>query len=64
VALESRFTFLVKQWKAQVFANPGDIDPENKEDWESLALGFALGKGLTAEDAHAFVAVLLRQNLI
>jgi len=30
------------------------IDPGDEEDWGSLILGFALGKGLTVDEAHQF----------
>ena len=29
-----------------------DIDPRDEQDWFSLTLGFFLGKGVPAEEAH------------
>ena len=31
-----------------------EIDPTNEQDWYSLTLGWAIGKGLTPDEAHDF----------
>lgn len=61
---EQKFYALVAQWMAQVFDDADNVDPGDCEDWASLALGFALGNGLTIEDAKTFVAILRRENRI
>jgi len=45
---------LVKQFKAEVSDRSGEIDPDNSEDWFSLTLGWAIGKGTNIEEAHDF----------
>jgi hypothetical protein len=45
---------LTKLWKEIVFDNSNTIDEDNEQDWYSLALGFALGKGENPDDSHKF----------
>jgi hypothetical protein len=45
---------LVTLWKSQVYDKGEEIDPTNEQDWYSLAIGWALGKDLTPDEAHAF----------
>lgn len=51
-------THLVKQWKEEVSDRAKEVDPNNKEDWYSLCLGWAIGKGLTPDDAYAFATYI------
>lgn len=46
------------EFKTQVFDNAGLIDPDEEEDWHSLAIGWLLAKGFTPSEALRFVAVL------
>lgn len=43
-----------RDWVRQVFSRRERIDPNNEEDWYSLALGYALGKGVSVTTAHQF----------
>ena len=45
---------LVQQFKQEVHDRAKEIDPDNQEDWHSLVLGWAIGKGLGPEEAHEF----------
>jgi len=47
---------LTEEWKKDVYDRSNDVDPENKEDWYSLALGYALGKGKTPKFAIKFAS--------
>ena len=40
---------VLKAWQDEVCKK--DIDPENRYCWESLFVGFALGKGLSVKEA-------------
>lgn len=42
------------EWKRTVYDEWREIDPSHEQDWYSLALGWALGKGATPADAHQF----------
>lgn len=50
---------LVSQFKTEVDDLGKEIDPSNEQDWFSLTLGWAIGKGLNIEDAHDF-AIFIR----
>ncbi len=45
---------LLPSWKKNVFDKAKEIDNNDEQDWYSLALGFALGKGRNPEEAHNF----------
>jgi hypothetical protein len=45
---------LLDQFKSEVHDKSDQIDPFSEEDWHSLILGWAIGKGLTIEEAHVF----------
>lgn len=47
---------LVTAFKIEVHDRSEEIDPENDEDWCSLTLGWAIGKGLSPDDALAFAS--------
>lgn len=51
------FEQLATQYRADIVARGYSIDPENREDWASMALGYALGKGYSVEDALKFSGV-------
>jgi hypothetical protein len=45
---------LVAAYKAEIVARADSIDPDSVHDWESMALGWAIGKGLTVKEAQEF----------
>ena len=45
---------LLAAFKTEVSDRATEIDPENALDWFALTMGWALAKGLTPDDAHAF----------
>jgi len=49
------------QFKSHVHNLAKQVDPQNDEDWQSLSIGFALGKGKSPEYAREF-AMYLRYN--
>lgn len=56
---------LVTVYKVEVIELEKEIDQggmNGSEDWYSLCLGWALGKGLNVEEAHVF-ARYIRYNL-
>ncbi len=42
---------VIEAWKIDVCARSGEIDPENEHDWQSLFVGFAVGRGLPLSEA-------------
>lgn len=46
------------EFKTQVSDNAHLIDPDDEEDWHSLAVGWLLAKGFTPSEALRFAAVL------
>jgi hypothetical protein len=50
--LEKKFYTIA--FKAEINDRAEEIDSSNEQDWFSLTLGWAIGKGLTPEDAHEF----------
>lgn len=46
------FNVLELEFKSEVHNYASEVDPSNEQDWYSLALGWALGKGYSAEEAH------------
>ena len=49
--------YQVEVWKGEDYIN--EIDgggPSGTEDWYSLCLGWALGKGLNPKEAHEFAS--------
>lgn len=45
---------LIVRFKKEVHDHSKEIDPDDSQDWHSLTLGWALGKGLPVKDAHEF----------
>jgi hypothetical protein len=41
-------------FEVEVHNRASEVDPDNEQDWFSLTLGWAIGKGLKPEDAHEF----------
>lgn len=60
---------LVTVWKDDIWENTGvpkaidEMSDKGGADWESLAVGFALGKGATVDEAFAFARHLVHNNL-
>lgn len=46
--------FIQAKFSTEVLHRKNIIDPYNSEDWYSLALGWAIAKGATPEEAHKF----------
>jgi len=55
---------LITQWCKDVADHASEVDPGSEEDWGSLALGYALGKGLTPDEAHELCARLCNEGLV
>lgn len=55
---------LLHEFKVQVYDNAEEIDPFDDEDWESLAKGWALGKGLEASKCEEFFVLLLEKGWV
>jgi hypothetical protein len=49
--LSSEKESLIAAWRYEVCNQANEIDPEDEHDWHSLFVGFALGHGLSIEDA-------------
>ena len=45
---------LTKMFKEEVHNKAESIDPSSEEDWHSLTLGWAIGKGLSIVEAQEF----------
>ena len=45
---------LNEQWISEVYVNSKEVDEHNQEDWHSLCLGWAIGKGLSIQEAKDF----------
>jgi hypothetical protein len=45
---------LLEQFRFEVFERMVEVNSGDEEDWYSLTLGWALGKGLEPTDAHDF----------
>lgn len=52
---------LVQQFKREVHNNAEAIDLSDGQDWYSITLGWAIGKGLSPAEAHAF-ALFIRYD--
>lgn len=46
------------QFREEVLNKKTRIDPYNSEDWYSLALGWALAKGISPDAAHNFAKLV------
>lgn len=55
---------LVDLYKEQIVSHAAEIDPSDRHDWESMALGWAIGRGMTVEEADEFASqAYLHQTL-
>ena len=52
---------LIDQFKTEVSDRAEEVDESNSEDWFSLTIGWAIGKGLEPEPAHMF-AIYIRYH--
>jgi hypothetical protein len=50
---------LARQWRKEVYDRESEVDEDQSENWYSLALGYALGKGKSPNEAHAFARHVL-----
>ncbi len=48
-------------FKTEVTNRAKEIDPNSEMDWHALTVGWAIAKGMTPDDAHAF-ATFVRYN--
>lgn len=51
----------IEAFKTEVHDKGSEIDPGDEYDWWSLTLGWALGKGMSPDDASSF-ATHIRYN--
>ncbi len=55
----------IERWKKDVWDKQTEVDPDNEtHDWESLALGYFIGLGLSIDDAYDSVREASKQGLI
>lgn len=52
---------LIEQFKTEVSDRASEIDDSDSEDWFSLTIGWAIGKGLSPEESHMF-AIYIRYH--
>lgn len=52
----------VEQFKNEVSSKAQDIDSTQSQDWFSLTLGWAIGKGMSVEEAHSFASFIRYQT--
>lgn len=50
----AEYEILTKQFETEVDNLSEEVDPNDEQDWYSLSLGWAIGKGLTPEHAIDF----------
>lgn len=55
---------LIDVWVEEINNNASYIDPENRLCWESLAIGYYLGKGHSIKQAEFLVRRLQKENKI
>lgn len=54
----------IKKWKENVYDKEQEIDPDQEQDWRSMAIGFALGCGYSTEEAYIFANTLDSKRLL
>lgn len=59
MALTEKQQQVVDEWGSMICCNHEQIDPENELHWESMFIGFAVGRGLTIGDATDFSLYML-----
>lgn len=55
---EVKTVFYQSRFSQEVLLRKKLIDPYNSEDWYSLALGWAIAKGISPEEAHEFAKLI------
>jgi hypothetical protein len=50
-----------RAFRSDVYRRAAEVDPSSELDWYALQVGFALGRGLSAADAHEFARVMRYQ---
>lgn len=55
---------LIASWKKDVHDKAEDVDPGDEYDWDGLAIGYFLGKGVEPGDAEQLVLALRSRNLL
>ena len=45
---------LLKEWFENIYDNHENVDPNSDQDWHSMAMGYALGKGFSPDRAREF----------
>jgi hypothetical protein len=53
-----------EDWKSIVYDKVDEVDPDNEEDWSSLALGFCLGRGFSVKESLQLVEIFLKHNVL
>lgn len=61
---KNRMLMLSWAWKREVLDQAHDIDPNNESRWGDLAMGYALGKGLSPDQAVDFELYLSHKRWI
>jgi len=59
IILKDSINWLTELFKLGVSDKSKEIDPSNEEDWYSLTIGWAIGRGLDINEAKEF-AVYIR----
>lgn len=54
---KSEIEALVAVYKTEIIDRAKQVDPDSEEDWHSLTLGWAIGKGMTVKEAKRFALV-------
>jgi hypothetical protein len=49
-----KYAALHKEWKQSVVDKAQRVDPSSEYIWEGVAVGWAIGKGLSPKEAHEF----------
>jgi len=62
MSLSTEEGLLIAKFKAEIHCRSADIDPNDEEDWHSISLGWALGKGLLPDDAMRFADYIRYQT--
>jgi len=56
---------IVEEWKTQVYEESDAVDPDDQFDWEGVAMGFLIAKGLSLGEARdVYHARLLPEGLV
>lgn len=53
----------ITEWKEKVYDRGSEIDPNDEEDWRSMAIGFGFGKGFNFGEVYVFVTELDKRRL-